>query len=147
MTERLHKVCYLAKIVSLLGHHTLHPPQIYAIYQKLANNLCWVKCVPEGWWRRKHSSAYLLHPHESSHPEIENWCSQSCHLPRREKKCSLIQTQSPGVPFTPKTQHNAKSITLRKLTERKTRTTYFEAMCLGSHTVGLDHGDEDGDVA
>ncbi len=23
---------------------------------------------------------------------------------------------------------------------------YFEAMCPGSHTVGLDHGDEDGDV-
>lgn len=24
---------------------------------------------------------------------------------------------------------------------------YFETMCLGCHAVGLDHGDEDGDVA
>lgn len=24
---------------------------------------------------------------------------------------------------------------------------YFEAMCPGSHTVSLDHGDENGDVA
>ncbi len=29
----------------------------------------------------------------------------------------------------------------------KARMPYFEAMCPGSHTVGLDHGDEDGDVA
>lgn len=29
----------------------------------------------------------------------------------------------------------------------KARLMYFEAMCLGCHAVGLDHGDEDGDVA
>lgn len=27
------------------------------------------------------------------------------------------------------------------------RLMYFEAMCLGCHAVGLDHGNEDGDVA
>ncbi len=126
----------------------------------------WVERVPGGRWCHKHSSAYLRRPHDSSHPETESWCSQSCHLPKRgtlkEKKClKLIHTDTNPIPSSAlHTQttvwclinnslpdlHGTKVENEQQKGTGKSRMTYFEAMCPGSHTVGLDHGDEDGDV-
>lgn len=126
------------------------------------NKQCyWVECVPGGRWCRKHSSVYLQHLRESSHPETENWCSQSCRLPKRGTlKEKLLKIHSPNPQQCPShpnhsimvnnsqpDSHRTKVKSKQQKGTGKARLMYFEAMCLGCHAIGLDHGDEDGDVA
>ncbi len=150
---------YITPIVFVWKKKVIYTKDGLRVSKSWGNFHFWVLLSWTCTWRTMVPVSILQHiydsPHDSSHPETESWCSQSCHLPKRgtlkEKKClKLIHTDTNPIPSSAlHTQttvwclinnslpdlHGTKVENEQQKGTGKSRMTYFEAMCPGSHTV------------